>query len=383
MSDPSTEHRRFRVLVVGGGVAGIETLLALRDLAGDRVALTLLAPNDEFVYRPMSVREPFAFAAAARYPLATIAADLGVELVADKLGWVEPEQQVVHTESAVPLEYDALVLTLGATLYPRFKHAITIDDRRMDESMRGLIQDVEAGYLTSVAFVAPGRMAWPLPLYELALMTAGRAEDMGAELDATLITPEDRPLSLFGEEVSDGVAALLAAKRIRVITSSYTEIPKAGELVINPGDRRLRVQRAVALPELYGPAVRGLPVSEHGFLRVDRFGQVPDTGPVFAAGDAVDFAVKQGGVGSQQADVAAESVAALAGADIAPKPFNPEIYGVLLTDEKPRYIHAKITGGHGFSSEFREEPIAGMTQKIAARYLAPYLDGLESRRVLA
>ena len=50
---------RFSVLIAGGGVAGLEALLALRDLAGDRVDLRLLAPEAEFVYRPMAVGEPF------------------------------------------------------------------------------------------------------------------------------------------------------------------------------------------------------------------------------------------------------------------------------------------------------------------------------------
>lgn len=37
--------RRTSVLVAGGGVAGLEALLARRDLAGKRVMLTLLAPD--------------------------------------------------------------------------------------------------------------------------------------------------------------------------------------------------------------------------------------------------------------------------------------------------------------------------------------------------
>jgi sulfide:quinone oxidoreductase len=109
------------------------------------------------------------------------------------------------------------------------------------------------------------------------------------------------------------------------------------------------------------------------------FCRVPDSGPVFAAGDAVDFPVKQGGVGSQQADVAAESIAQLAGVDIDPQPFNPVIHGILLTDDRPRYIAAKITGGHGFASHFSDTPIDGVTQKVAARYLAPYLAEREAR----
>ena len=363
--------------MAGGGVAAAEAVLALNDLAGERVAVTMLAPNDEFVYRPMTVREPFAYASAKRYPLREIVRDAGAELVKDKLGWVDRQKQIVHSDAGAALEYDALVLALGASPYSRYKHAITVDDRRMDEALAGLIEDLEQGYLQSIAFIAPGRMAWPLPLYELALMTAGRAYDMGVELETTIVTPEDSPLALFGEEVSNGLAALLQEKGIRTITSGYVEVPTAGQVVINPGDRLLRAQRIVALPELYGPSVRGLPVSEHGFIAVNRFCRVPDAGPVYACGDAVDFPVKHGGVGAQQADVAAESIAKLAGAEIEPRAFNPTIHGVLLTDGKPRYLAAEITGGHGFASRFSKEPLDGISQKVAARYLMPYLEALD------
>jgi sulfide:quinone oxidoreductase len=383
MTSTSGRPDHFEVVIAGGGVAALETVLALRDLCGDRVAISVIAPNAEFVYRPMTVREPFAYAAASRYPLASMLADAGAELVADKLGWVEPARHLVHTEGGEELHYDALVLALGAKLYPRYRHAVTIDDRSMDDSLHGLIQDVEAGYLKSVAFVAPGRMAWPLPLYELALMTAGAAYDANLPLETTIVTPEEKPLAIFGQAASDGVAKLLAGKGIRTIAAAYAEIPAQGEIVINPGDRRLRADRVVALPELYGPSVRGLPVSEHGFLHVNRFCRVPHTGPVYAAGDAVDFPVKQGGIGAQQADVVAESIAKLAGMEVEPQPFDPVIHGVLLTDEKPRHIAAKITGGHGFASEFSDKPIDGVTQKIAARYLAPFLARLDRAGVTA
>jgi sulfide:quinone oxidoreductase len=373
----------LRVLIVGAGVAAMESALALRELAGERVSLTLLAPNTEFVYRPMTVREPFALAGAARYPLPPILAQLDVEQVADKLAVVDVDKRLVHTAQGAVLEYDALVLALGASQHARYRHAVTIDDRRMDEALHGLIQDIEMGYLESIAFVAPGRMAWPLPLYELALMTAGRAYDMSASLEITIVTPEDAPLAIFGQAVSDGVAALLAAKDITTFTSSYAEIPQAGNILINPGTRRLQAKRVVALPELFGPAVRGLPLGEHGFIHVNRFCRVPDVGPVFAAGDAVDFPVKQGGIAAGQADVVAESIAKLAGVELEPRPFRPVVHGVLLTDDKPRYLAAEISGGQGFSSQFSETPIDGGTQKIAARYLAPYLARLDDGRVAA
>jgi sulfide:quinone oxidoreductase len=296
----------------------------------------------------------------------------------DELAWVDAEQRVAHTASDAAIGYDALVLALGAVARPRYEHAITIDDRKLDETLHGLVQDIEEGYVGSVAFVSPGRMAWPFPLYELALMTATRAFDMDVELETTIITPEDRPLAIFGTEASDAVAQLLEQAHIKTINSAYAEIPRTGEIVINPGDRHLNVNRVVALPELYGPGVRGVPLSEHGFYRVDVHGKLVDAEHIYAAGDATEFAVKFGGIAAQQADALAEAIAAEAGADVTPEPFHPVIHGILLTGERPRYLTARITGGQGFSSEISDTPTWSPVAKIAAKYLAPYLDRLDT-----
>jgi sulfide:quinone oxidoreductase len=369
--------QKLSVIVVGGGVAALETVLALGELAGERTDVTAIAPEEEFVYRPMTVREPFAYGSARHYPLAPILADAGARLLAGELEWVDPAGQLVHTRAGEQVAYDALVLALGGRAHTRYPHALTIDDRRLDETLHGLIQDIEGGYVHSLAFVAPGRMPWQLPIYELALMTAGRAYDADIELAVTIVTPEDAPLAIFGASASAAVGELLTRAHIQTITSAYAEVPGAGEVVINPGDRRLLCDRVVALPELYGPSVRGIPLAEHGFIRVDAHGQLLDTGPIWAAGDAVEFAVKHGGISSQQADAVAESIAALAGAPITPKPFHPIIHGMLLTGGAPVYLTAKITGGHGFSSEITDTPTWSPPSKIAAKYLAPYLDALD------
>jgi sulfide:quinone oxidoreductase len=365
---------KLRVLIVGGGVAALETALALRQLAPEQTATTVLAPNEEFVVRPLTVREPFGYASARRYPLPEIVRGAGAELLADELAWVDHGTHTVLTKADAVLEYDALVLALGARAVRRHRHAITIDDRHLDTTLHGLIQDIEGGYVDSIAFVAPGRMAWPLPLYELAMMTAGRAYDMNVELATTLITPEERPLAVFGAVASDFVARRLERARVKTITSAYAEIPRSGEVVVSPGDRQLRVDRVVALPELYGPSVRGIPLGEHGFIRVDPYGRVRDLKDVYAAGDAIDFPIKHGGIASQQADVVAQSIAAQAGAPVTPEPFNPVIHGMLLTDEEPLYLTAKITGGQGFSSEVSDAPDWDPPSKIASKYLAPYLE---------
>ena len=367
-SDP-----KLRVAIVGGGVAALETALALHELADGRVATTVMAPNTEFHYRPLTVREPFAYPRAERYALAPIVHGAGAELLADELAWADSDRHTLHTTGGQALEYDVLVLALGARIRPRYRHALTIDDRRLDETLHGLIQDIEGGYVDSVVFLSPGRMAWPLPLYELALMTASCAYDTNVALTVTIVTPEDAPLAIFGSAASDAVAKLLAQARIETVTSAYAEVPHTGEIVVNPGDRRLSAQRVVALPELYGPCVRGIPLGEHGFLRTDLHGKVAGVDDVYAAGDAIDFPIKHGGIGSQQADVAAESIAARAGAPVTPQRFQPVIRGMLLTGGDPLYLTARITGGRGFSSELSDKPMWSPPSKISSKYLAPYL----------
>ena len=72
---------RFEVVIAGGGVAALETALALREMAGHRVALTLVSPSTDFVLPPLAVGAPFAVAHVPSWPLADIAGDGAPALV--------------------------------------------------------------------------------------------------------------------------------------------------------------------------------------------------------------------------------------------------------------------------------------------------------------
>jgi sulfide:quinone oxidoreductase len=382
MNSPTPSQPQFRTLIAGGGVAAVEAALALKDLAGDRVAITLLAPEPEFAYRPMRVREPFGYSVAKTYSVAEIARDIGADFIQDAFKHLDPDRSIVHTEQGAELEYDALLLAMGARLRPAFNHGLTIEDWQLDEQLHGLIQDVEGGYVRSLAFVAPSPMAWPLPIYELALMTAGRAYDMGIELSITIVTPEDAPLAVFGPTVSEAVSGLLADKGIQTVLSARSEVPEPGRVSIHPGDRSVRADRIVALPRVFGPPTPGVPgAAKGGFIPIDAHCAVPHLNRVWAAGDATDFPIKLGGIAAQQADTAAEAIAALAGAPVEPKLFHPEIHAVLLGADKPLYLSAHVTGGHGSSSQIGETPTWSPPSKIAAKYLAPYLESRDRAAV--
>jgi sulfide:quinone oxidoreductase len=94
---------------------------------------------------------------------------------------------------------------------------------------------------------------------------------------------------------------------------------------------------------------------------------------VFAAGDATSFPVKQGGLAAQQADAVAEMIATSAGVDIDPQPFRPILRGLLLTGGPPRYLQADISGRSGDDSTISGEALWWPPDKLAGRYLAPYL----------
>jgi sulfide:quinone oxidoreductase len=369
-----TGERRFSVLIAGGGVAGLEAAFALRELAGDRIAVTVLSARGDFVYRPLAIGEPFNRSWADHYELADLTAEAGAEFVRGTLAHVDAEARIARTADGAELSYDALLVATGATMEPAYEHATNVDDAHIDELLHGLVQDIEEGYAHQLAIVVPAPMPWPLPGYELALMASERAWDMQVELDITLLTPERRALEVFGDEVSRGVAALLAERHIELVTSANCEVPQSHEVIVQPGGRVVRASRVIALPRLVGRRLSGLPADGSGFLSVDEYGRVRGVDRVWAAGDGTDVAIKQGGVAAQLADVVAHSISERAGVPVHARPFAPSVEGVLMTGGTPRHLRADPAWpGPTGESSFTHLPSAIAPPKITARYLTPHL----------
>ena len=367
-----TETRPSQVLIAGGGVAALEAMMALRDLAGDRVDITLIAPETTFTYRPMKVAEPFHKGHAHEYGLVEIARDHGARFVRDSIAEIHAGEKVVRCASGAHIPYDQLVLATGAKAVPAFRDALTFGEDPAERKLHGLLADLEQGYVHSVAFVVPGEAAWTLPLYEIALMTARQTWGMGMDgVRFALVTPEERPLAMFGGPASEAVAQLLSDEGVEFVGSSYPTVGR-GYVIADPGARRIDVDRVVSLPVLDGLRLAGVPTDASGFVPVDAHGRVRGLSDVYAAGDGTNFPIKQGGLATQQADAVAQVIAAEAGADVEPEPFRPVLRGLLLTGGDDRYMRHAVAGGGG------EGEVSGRTlwwppTKIAGRYLSGYL----------
>jgi sulfide:quinone oxidoreductase len=362
----------MNVLIVGGGPAALEAALALHRLAGERVRTTVLAPENNLTYRPLSVLAPFAAGGAPVYPMEQMAADAGFTHLRGRLARVDAAAQTVTTVAGETIGYDALLIASGARPVEPFPIATAFTGSLTDqERLHGIVQDVEEGYLHRIAFVVPPGASWSLPLYELALMLAERAFQMGAEPQLHMVIPDATPLELFGPDPSREVASLLAEAKITVHTAAAPSLIGRGRLEVRPGGPVLEVERIVSLPRLAGPAIEGLPANPEGFLVTDEHARVQGTPNVYAAGDVTAFAIKQGGIACQQADAAAAHIAARAGAEIDPAPFAPVLRGMLLTEMWARYMRRED------ASEVAARALWWPPTKIAGRELAGYLEGLD------
>jgi sulfide:quinone oxidoreductase len=366
-----------RVLVVGGGVAGLETALALGALAGDRVAVTIVAPELRFVNRSMASDQPFKRQRMRGIRLERVAAGLGARWHRGVLDRVEHAQRRAVTRDGDVLPYDTLVLAIGARSEHEWGSAgvLTYHDGRDAPGYRLLLHQLADRMITRLAFVKPAGTSWPLPLYDLALTTAAECAARGlAAVELSLITPEEQPLGVFGSAAGAAVRGLLDERRVALHTSSYA-IPGGcgGWLDVSPGHRRVPVDRVVTLPRLVGPRLRGVPCGHDGFIPVDSHGRVIGLDGVFAAGDATDFPVKQGGLAAQQADAVAEVIASAAGAALDPRPLRPILRGVLLTGGSPLYLRSDFSGNAGDDSTVTAEAPWWPPNKLFGRYLAPYL----------
>jgi sulfide:quinone oxidoreductase len=356
-----------RVLIAGGGVAALEAALALRALAGEHVSVELLAPEPRFWYRPMSVAEPFGLGETRSFDLAELAAAAGASFTPGALAGIDPAAGLAHTTTGA-VGYDALLIACGAAPRPAIPGALTFRGPADTDRLRDVVKSAEAGELRRLAFVVPAGAVWALPAYELALMTAARAPDV----DVLLVTPERSALALFGPTAGDAVDALLSQRGIQLHAGVYAERLEDGELML-AGQGSLAVDAVIALPRLRGGRIEGVPQNVEGFIPVDAQAAVVGIRDVYAAGDITAFPVKQGGIAAQQAEAAARTIAAAAGADVQPGSFRPVLRGLLLTGGVPRYLRREITGGFGETSFVGEEPLWWPPAKVVGRYLAPFL----------
>ena len=361
------------MLIVGGGVGGVEAMVALHDLCGDRVEIVVHAPRREFLYRPLAVTEPFGVGEVLKFDLQQLTERCGASFSLDSIVSVDTDGQRVTTHDGDGVDYDYLIVASGARMLWTVPGAATFWGVSDEDASVDVVRELQAGALRKVVFTMPAGLGWPLPIYELALLAAAQLKDADApSAELRIVTPEDAPLQLFGVGASEQMGQLLAERGIEIVTGASPVKFENGQLDIAPGES-IEADAVVSAPSFKGRPVEGVPHDEDGFIPVDEHSLIRGLQNVFAVGDVTNFPVKQGGLATQQADAAAEVIAAQIGGQVEPQPFEPVLRAVLLTGEEPKYLFGKLGGGHGETSTFSDDPPWRDEGKIVGKYLARFL----------
>jgi sulfide:quinone oxidoreductase len=366
-------REQARILIVGGGIAGLEALMAIRDLAEDRVAITIVAPEPDFLYKPLIVEEPFSSKPAERRALGPIAEEFGARFEQQAVSAVRPEEHRVELADGSRIDYDAAIVCVGGRSRRAYRRGISFQVSAEPLDIDRVLREAAEKTPSRVAFIVPPGVTWSLPLYELALLSKRRAEELGlGDLELLIVTPESAPLVLFGPLASGAVAELMSARGIGLRAGTWAREEADGSIVLAPSAERLEAGGVIALPLIAGPQIPGLPADDDGFIPIDDRARVQGVDDVYAAGDGTTFPIKQGGIGTQQADAAAAQIAARAGAELDPEPFHPVLRGKLLTGYESLHMRASLAGGAGegiASPDYLWWP----PHKVGGRYLASWL----------
>ena len=349
----------------------------MRALAADRVRLTVVSPDPALVYRPLATAEAFDAVAPESYELAEIAEDLDATFHRVRVDAVASQRNWVRLSSGTRLEYDALVLAMGARATASIAGALTFRGQDDLPQFRRLLEEMDGGDVARLVFAVPAGRTWHLPMYELALLSAARARERKLETEITIVSPESRPLAGFRAAGSRLVAALLEEHRVCFVGKSTPKsVRRDGSLVLRSGPP-IAADRVVAAPRLRGQRITGVPASTSGFVPTDLQGRVQELDDVYAAGDMTAFPIKQGGLATQQADRIAEAIAASLGFPVRAPRDGFVLRARLLGGAEPVFLRSELDPLGRPTIATLERTVGGAVgshTKVFGRYLTPYLE---------
>ena len=263
-----------------------------------------------------------------------------------ELASVDAAARIARTNHGAEIAYDALVIACGALPRPRLSGALTFRGPADSDAFRRLLDEARTGLVRSIAFTLPVLGVWPLPLYELALLTAHRARTTRQQRRPSLVTPEPSPMSIFGTPPATPFANCSPSED-RLYTGSYPIRHHDGDLEFVP-DGAVAAERVVSLPRLEGLRILGIPQDDDGFIATDLSGRVR----------GLDERLRRRrhhrlpGQAGRNRDAAGrcrghEAIAARAGAAGAGPTLRAGAARLLLTGDSPRYLRSELGGREG------------------------------------
>ena len=366
-----------RVVVAGGGFAGLETAFLIHHRLHGDVDITLVSDKDHFLFRPNTIYIPFGLDPSELViPLEHPTHRQGIKLVQDRVEGVDAKAHKLHT-SHHALDYDKLVIATGAGMRPEevpglAEHATTIwtPEAMLDlrKTVERVVERGRAGTATTVLFLVPPNNKCSGPLYEIVFMleTHLRRKQARGPVRIVWASAEHNYIQAFGPKLHEVVTKEFGERGIeghldhvvKEVTGSHVHFTNGivmdyDELVSFP-------------PYIAALDYEGLPADDRGFLRTEPASRaVEGIEDVYAPGDAGDFPVKQAFLAFLQADATAEAIVADVRGQAQPRvTFDPVSMCVMEQFDKATFaqVPLRVTGNPDRPVEVR--PDAGGDYKV-------------------
>jgi len=295
----SRSAEQQRVVVLGGGVAGLTAAYELRGRLDSGISILLIADNDQFTLGPALLDMPFAVKhTSTGFPIAPSLVSRGIEFLHASVEHIDPHRRVVHAGGR-DVTYDYLLIATGQTVDPvavpgvggefNASHSI-YSEMTAAETAQALEEFIKhpgpavVGLATGAGYLSAA--------YECALRLEYRLRRAGVRQRAsiTFVTPEEYLGHLgVGAPRARRLMERLFARRGIFIVSGMDIARVDPEHVYLRGGRALPSRFSLVIPRFHGASdvwkSEGV-TDARGFVPVDAQYRHCSFPEIFAAGEA-------------------------------------------------------------------------------------------------
>lgn len=313
-----------KVLILGGGFAGVETAIKLQK--SKQFEVTLVSDRDYLYLYPISIWIPVHTLnfEDAKVSLAKIQKKHGFKLIIDKVTGINAANNQVQLEKQT-LNYDYLVVAFGAgKMQPKGIDFTTTICGRPEQTLE-LRDKLDALIVKGSGKIAIGFGGNPKdksavrggPGFELIFNIHHYLKKKGIrdKYELTMFAPMEEPGARMGKNAMKAVRKMFISQSIQSrFGKKITEFQADG--VIFEDESKLKSDLIMFIPAGAGSPIlknADLPLSEGGFVKINDYCQVDQFPNVFAIGDAAayegpDWKAKQGHIAEIMAMNAAYNI---------------------------------------------------------------------------
>ena len=311
-----------KILVLGGGFAGVEAAIKLRQYGYD---VTLVSNRDYLFIYPISIWIPVGKKRfdQVQLSLTKLQQKHGFKLIVDEVERLHPKDKQVRLKNQT-INYDYLFIALGMSKVASqgIEHVHSICGAPQEAvTIRDLLQKIIKEGRGDIAIGFGGNPADPTatairggPAFELLFNISHYIKQLGLRdaINIHFFAPMEEPGKKLGDKPFTRLADFYKRYKIQVHVGKKIQQFEERQIVFEDGSALLS-DLTIFISGGAGHSVfidSGLPLNNAGFIKIESSCQVVGHPDIFAIGDSAeivgpDWAAKQGHIAEVMAEVGA------------------------------------------------------------------------------